>query len=111
MVQILLKAVKWASIPVLLFASLFACCTAGYEPALDCVACLGAMVLVQRAIALREYFWAVGFLSIVVAFSPISLLLKLFFLMGFICLATLANLIAVFRKTTIASPSVETEAV
>jgi hypothetical protein len=98
MLQTVTKILKWASIPVLLIASLFACCAASYEPLVDYAICLGALVFVQRAIRLKEYFWAAGFLSIVVVFAPLSLMVKIFLLMGFACIATFANLLAAFRK-------------
>src|ERR1700691_2885540 len=88
---------KWISIPVLLIASLFACCAASYEPLVDLAICLGAMVFVQRAIRVREYFWAAGFLAIVVVFLPLSLAVKIFLLMGFTCVATFAALLTAFR--------------
>jgi hypothetical protein len=46
---------------------------------------------------LEEYFWAAGFLAIVVVFSPLSLMVKLFLLMSFASIATLANLLEAFR--------------
>jgi hypothetical protein len=91
------KIVKYASIPALLIASLFACCAASYEPIVDLAICMGAVIFVQRAIRLREYFWAAGFLSIVVVFTPLPLAVKALVLMGFTCAATFANLLAAFR--------------
>jgi hypothetical protein len=91
------KIVKWVSIPVLLIASLFACCAASYEPLVDWVVCLGAIVFIQRAIRLQEYFWGAGFVAIAIVFTPLSLVMKIFLLMGFICIATFANLLAAFR--------------
>jgi hypothetical protein len=91
------KIGKWASIPVLLIASLFACCAASYEPLVDLAICLSAIVFVQRAIRLREYFWAAGFLAIVVVFTPTPLAIKALVLMGLTCAATFANLLAAFR--------------
>ncbi len=91
------KIVKWVSVPVLLVASLFAFCAASYEPLVDFAICLGAIVFVQRAIRLKEYFWAGGFLAIGVAFTPLSLAVKVFLLMGFAGLAAFANLLAAFR--------------
>ena len=101
------KILKWVSIPFLLIASLFACCTASYEPALDCAICAGSLFFVARAVRLHEYFWGVGFLAIVVVFSPLSLMFKIFLLMGFVCIATFVNLLAAFRTQLL--PAVETE--
>jgi len=89
--------VKWASVPVLLIASLFACCAESYEPLVDFAICLCAIVFTQRAIRLKQYFWAGGFLAIMVVFTPLSLAVKVFLLMGFAGLATFANLLAAFR--------------
>lgn len=97
MFQMITKIVKWLSIPVLLMASLFACCAARYEPLVDLTICIGAVIFVQRAIQVREYFWAAGFLAIGVVFTPLSLMIKIFLLMGFACIATSAKLVAAFR--------------
>ena len=97
MFRIVVKIVKWVSIPVLLIASLFACCTASYEPLVDFAICLGAIVFVQRAIRSKQYFWSTGFLAIAIVFTPLSLMVKIFLLMGFTCIATFANLLAAFR--------------
>jgi hypothetical protein len=51
----------------------------------------------QRAIRVREYFWAAGFLAIMVVFTPLSLAVKIFVLMGFTCVAVFAALLAAFR--------------
>jgi len=103
------KIIKWVSIPVLLIASLFACCAASYEPLVDFAICLGAIVFVQRAIRLKQYFWAGGFLAIVVVFTPLSLAVKVFLLMGFAGFATFANLLAAFRAQTAPAGQVRTE--
>jgi hypothetical protein len=98
MLRTVTKIVKWLSIPVLLVASLFVVCAARYEPWVDLAICLGAMVFVQRAIRLREYFWAAGFLAIGVMFTPLPLVVKIFLLMGFTCVASFACLLAAFRR-------------
>ena len=97
MFRLITKIIKWVSIPVLLIASPFACCTASYEPLVDFAICLGAIVFLQRAIRLKQYFWSAGFLAIVIVFAPLSLMVKIFLLMGFTCIATFANLLAAFR--------------
>ena len=97
MLQMVAKVIKWVSIPILLIASLFAFCAASYEPLVDLAICLGAIIFVQRAIRLREYSWAAGFLAIGVVFTPLSLAVKVFLLMGFTCIAIFANLLAAFR--------------
>ena len=102
------RIIKWISIPVLLIASLFACCAASYEPLVDFAICLGAIIFIQRAIRLKEYFWAGGFLAIVVVFTPLSLAVKVFLLMGFVGLATFANLLSAFRAQTAPAGHVRT---
>ena len=97
MFGIVMKIVKWVTIPGLLIASLFGCCTARYEPLVDIAICLGAILFLQRAIRLKQYFWSAGFIAIVVVFMPLSLIVKIFLLMGFTCIATFANLSAAFR--------------
>ena len=59
--------------------------------------CLGAVVFVWRAVRLKEYFGADGFVAIAVAFSPLLLAVKVFLLMGLSCLAAFATLVAAFR--------------
>jgi hypothetical protein len=98
MFQMAKSTIKWVSIPVLLIASLFSRYAAGYELAVDLAICLGATVLVQRAVGLREYFWAAGFVSIAIVFSPLLLVAKIFLLMGLICAATFLTLFAAFRR-------------
>jgi hypothetical protein len=44
-----------------------------------------------------EYFWAAGFVALATAFTPLSLAIKIFFLMGIACMATFANLAAALR--------------
>jgi hypothetical protein len=93
-----MNIVKWASIPVLLTASLFACCTARYEPLVDFAVCVGAIFFIRRAIRFDEYFWAAGFVAIGMMFTPLPLVVKILLLMGFTCIATFAKLLAAFRS-------------
>jgi hypothetical protein len=46
---------------------------------------------------LKQYFWAAGFLTIAVAFTPVPVAVKVFVLMGITCIATLSNLFSAFR--------------
>lgn len=97
MFQMVTKIIKWVSIPVLLIASMFSRSTGSYELLVDFVICLGAIILVQRAVRLKEYFWAAGFVAIVVVFSPLVLVVKVFLLLGFACIAAFVTLLAAFR--------------
>ncbi len=86
-----MNIIKWASIPVLLTASLFVCCTASYELLVDFAVCVGTILFVGHAIRRDEYYWAAGFLAIGMMFTPLALVVKIVLLAGFAC-------IAAFRK-------------
>ena len=98
MFQIAAKIIRWVSIPVLLIASMFARYAASYESWVNLAICLGAVILVQRAVQLKNYFWAAGFVSIAVVFSPFLLVVKVFLLMGLTCIITFVTLFAAFRS-------------
>ena len=91
------KIIKWASLPVLLVASLFSRYAGNYELLVDVAICLGAVVFVQRAIHSREYFWAAGLVGIAIVFSPVALAVKIFLLMGVTFIAMSVTLGAAFR--------------
>jgi len=91
------RVIKWLSIPAILIASLFARYASVYELTVNLVVCLGAVCCVRRAVHLKEYPWAAGFVAIAVVFSPLLLVDKIFLLMGLICTATFMILIARFR--------------
>ncbi len=88
--------IRWASLPVLLIASFFSRYTAQYEFLLDMIVCLGAIVLLQRAVRSRDYVWASALVAISVVFSPILLVLKIFLLLGFTTIATSVTLLAAY---------------
>jgi hypothetical protein len=92
-----IRIFKWASLPVLLVGSLFSRYAASYEVVLDLAICSGAIFVVQRAVCLREYVWAAGFAAIAVVFSPLTLAIKIFMLMGFSCVAAFATLHAAWK--------------
>ncbi|MGD0772734.1 MAG: hypothetical protein ABSC05_07925 [Candidatus Solibacter sp.] len=98
MFQMVAGIIKWVSIPVLLIASVFSRFAASYELAVDLAICLGAIILVQRAVWRKEYFWAAGFVSVALVFSPLLLVTKIFLLMGLTCVATFLALLAAFRR-------------
>ena len=81
MFQMTTKIVKWVSLPALLIASMFSRSAASYELPVDVMICLGAIIFMQRAVQLREYFWAAGLVAIAVVFSPLLLVVKIFLLM------------------------------
>jgi len=97
MLQKVSKIIKWVSLPALLIVSMFSGFAAGYKLLLDMAICLGAVVLVQRSVRMKEYFWASGFVAIVVLFSPLLLTVKIFLFMAITCTATVLALLAAFR--------------
>jgi hypothetical protein len=97
MFQTITKIIKWVSLPVLLIASMFSRSAASYELLVDFLVCLGAVILVERAVWLKEYFWATGFVAIAVVFSPLLLVAKIFLFIGVTCIAALVTLLAAFR--------------
>ena len=105
MFQMVMKITKWVSIPILLIAAMLSCLAASYEPLMDFVICLGAILFVHRAVWLREYFWAAGLVAIVVVFSPLFLAIKIFLLMGFTCIVALITLFAAFRTQPLPAPT------
>ena len=88
---------KWVSIPVLLLASLFSGFARSYEFMANLVVCMAAIICVQRAVRMREYWWAAGFVAIVIVFSPLILALKIFLLLGLICAAAFVTLWSALR--------------
>ena len=88
---------KWLSIPILLVASMFSVYAASYELLVNMTVCLGSVVLVQHGMRAREYFWAAGFVTVAIVFSPLLLVVKIFLLMGFSCVVTVTTLVAAFR--------------
>jgi hypothetical protein len=97
MFQTITKIVKWASMPVLLVAAVFSGLAASYEALAGFVICMGAIILVQRAVWSKEYYWATGFAATFVMFSPLFLVVKVFLLMGFACTVVFMALLAAFR--------------
>lgn len=103
MFQTVSKIIKWISIPVLLIAALFSCFAANYEPLVDFVVCMGAILFIQRAVWLREYSWGAGMVLVVVVFSPLILITKIFLMMGLACLVSLMVLLSAFRTEPVAA--------
>jgi hypothetical protein len=91
------RIIKWISLPVLLTASIFSRYATVYEGLVDLLICMGAVVFALRVVRLKEYFWAAGFVAIAIVFSPLVLVLKIFLLMAFTCVAMFATLAMAFR--------------
>jgi hypothetical protein len=97
MFQMISKIIKCVSLPALLIASICSRSAGSYQLPVDFAICLGAVVFVQRAVRLKEYYWAAGFVAIAVLFSPLLLVAKIFLWMAICCLAALATLLAAFQ--------------
>jgi hypothetical protein len=82
MFQTAIKIMKWISVPLLLIGSLFSHYAVGFELQIDMAICIGAMILVQRAMGARDYFWAAGFVAVAIVFSPLPLVQKVFLSMA-----------------------------
>jgi hypothetical protein len=97
MYSALISIVKWSTIPALLVASPFSGLAAGYEPLINVLVCMAAVVLLQRAVWMRQYVSGGGFIVVGVVFSPIALIVKIFLLLLLTCIVTFAVLLAAFR--------------
>jgi len=95
--QIASQIVKWVSLPALLIGSILSGLAANYQVLFDSVICVGSIILVQRAVRMKAYYWAAGFVAIVIVFSPVLLTVKIFLLMGVGCTAICMMLKAAFR--------------
>jgi hypothetical protein len=84
--------VKWGSLPVLAIAAMFSRFASGYELLVDLAVCLCAIILIQRASWLREYYFAAGLAAVAIVFSPVILFVKIFILMGLTCVAMSVSL-------------------
>jgi hypothetical protein len=92
-----MTVVKWISLPVLLTGSVFAGFAGNYEIVLNLLVCAGALVVVQRAVCVREYLWAAGFVDVAIVFSPLALIIKIFLLVSFTCIGVLAGVYAAWK--------------
>ena len=93
---------KWVSIASLLLAAMFWRSAADYQLALEFVVCTGASVVVMQAIRAEEYRWAAGFVVMALLFNPVVSVPRstgdLFFLMIFVCLASLTISLSAGKK-------------
>ena len=101
---ILVNAAKWTVIPVILIASAFSGLAGGYEPLMNALVCMGAIVMVQRAAWLHQYVSGAGFIAIAVVFGPFYLPVKIFLLLSLACVASCSAVVAGFRMQT--SPAI-----
>jgi len=96
MLQIV-KVIKWVSLPVLLVAAMFSLMAGRYEFLVTVMICLGAAIAVRREVAKEKYFWAAGFTSIALIFSPFLLITKIFLLIGLAGVTIFLTLLTAFR--------------
>ena len=92
------KVVRWSSIPVLLTASLLARFAGSYELPVDLAIWLGAFFMAQQAVRAREYVLSAGFGVVVIVFSPLLLVDKIFLLMAYTSVLIFLTLAAAFRS-------------
>ncbi len=91
------NVIDWVSIPVLLIGASLSYLTASYGPLLGLAICMGGIVLAGRAVQLKRYFLASGFIAIVAASSPLPIASRLFLLMGLASIGVCATVFAAFR--------------
>ena len=95
--RMIVKIIKWISLPALLLGAMFSRFAGIYELPLDLAGCLIALIIAQRVVSAREYLLAAGFVVVAVIYSPVVLVMKLMLLMGVICVATLVSLFSAWK--------------
>ena len=89
---------KWVAIPVVLMLSVLSGLAGGYEPLMNGLVCMSAILLLQRAALRHQYISrAAGFIAIAVVFAPFFLVVKILLLMSLACVASLSAVLAGFR--------------
>jgi hypothetical protein len=94
----LMKIIKWASLPLLLIGSIFSGFAAAYELQLNFALCLGALVVVERAVSSKAYFWAAGFGAVAIVFCPMALATRVLLLTGYTGIAACATLYTASKR-------------
>jgi hypothetical protein len=90
--------VRWTSIPVLLIVSMFSRLAGKYELPMDLAIWLGALFLVQGAVRSGRYAWAAGLGVVVIVFSPLLLVDKVFLFLGYTSIASLLTVATSFHN-------------
>ena len=98
-----ITVLKWLSLPVLLTASLFARFAGSYEIVLNLLVCASALVVLQRAVSIREYLWAAVAVNVAVVFSPLTLAIKIFLFLSFASVGALAGVYATWKPQPVES--------
>jgi len=94
---------KWAAIPALIVVALLSGLAGRYEGLLNLTICLSAVFLVQYAAWLKDYGWAAVCVVVVIVFSPLFLIAKIFLLLFLTGLAAVVTMFAAFRPQPVAS--------
>jgi hypothetical protein len=92
-----MNLLRWGAIPAVLIASPLSGLAGGYEPLLNALVCMAAIVLLQRATLLHQYVSGAGLVAIAVVFGPFCLAVKIFLLLSLACIATFSAVWAGFR--------------
>ena len=93
----LTNILRWAAIPFVLIASPISSFAGRYEPLVNALVCISAILLLQRAVWLHRYVSGAGFIAIAVMFSPFFLVVRIFLLLVLACIAAFAAVLAGFR--------------
>jgi hypothetical protein len=91
------KTLKWVSLPALLIGSMFSSLTGSYEIPLNYAICVGALISIHFSLRARDRFFAAGCVAVAIVFSPLSLVLKMFFLIGLVMIGAFVMLLAALR--------------
>ena len=93
--------IKFVLVPALLLGSMFSPMAGAYEDRLVLAVWLGAIVASALALRARDYFMAGGMCAVAIAFSPLTLPVKIFALLGFACIVTILALGIVWKRRTL----------
>jgi hypothetical protein len=103
MFQAITTILKWAAIPCLMLVAVLSSLAGRYEGLLNLTICLSAVFLVQYAARLKNYAWAATFVVVVVVFSPLFLMTKIFLLVFLTGIAAVLTMFAAIRPQPVAS--------
>jgi hypothetical protein len=93
----LTNVLRWVGIPVVLIVSPLSGLAGGYEPLLNALVCMAAILMLQRAILFHQYVSGAGFIAVAVVFGPFLLPVKIFLLLSLACVASFSAVLAGFR--------------
>jgi hypothetical protein len=96
------RIIQWTCLSVLLTVVALAGYAGRYELAFRIAGCAFAAFMVQRAVRARQHLWACGFVGMAIVSSPLLLVDKIFFLLGFLCIASSWAAIEAFRPRPVA---------